>query len=543
MGLSHGTGYLRGSTRRRMTQEEIDRATEAQQLDIAKALMMPPGSAMDALLPPGHSRTPDIGGAYLDRPSRPLLGPSGQGIAPQGIAPISRTPNVNATTRPLLGNVIQAPGYAVPPMGLRPRGPSAPAPIAPQAMPEMWNPEPTPVESRGYPALSQSPIGLLQQQVDEEDDSENDSDEQKDEKSSPWSLALLSAGLGILANNYGHYGQAGPAIGKGAMQGLKTYIDERDKQDKRKRQSEEDVYKKAQQDAYMQQLAMQNRKLQSQDQQDIRNEAMYRTVNELPDGPQRDMLLEEIAIRQGGASNVIKSREERNKQRGKMIQDQTATDALAIAGNDPIKQAWARSDPKKFIEEMGSLETEVKKRAAGAVRINNNLGEKALNDASMKDLVVEQDRNRNRINALSSLDDAVNVVEQGIYTGSGAEIKKGSAKILGTLFGADTDKAARTEEFVSHIGNVVIPALQKLGGPDSDKDVQYLKNVLAGDITLEENAIKSILSKTRRRIIQEMESHSRNINEVGKDMTLPGNMRNTETLEQRKRRQRQEFGF
>jgi len=37
-------------------------------------------------------------------------------------------------------------------------------------------------------------------------------------------MGILSAGLGILANNTGHYGAAGPAIGRGGQIGLGTYL-------------------------------------------------------------------------------------------------------------------------------------------------------------------------------------------------------------------------------------------------------------------------------------------------------------------------------
>ncbi len=45
---------------------------------------------------------------------------------------------------------------------------------------------------------------------------------------------LLAAGLGILANNYGNYGQAAPAIGKGGMMGLQTFLGERQVQERNK---------------------------------------------------------------------------------------------------------------------------------------------------------------------------------------------------------------------------------------------------------------------------------------------------------------------
>lgn len=44
---------------------------------------------------------------------------------------------------------------------------------------------------------------------------------------------LMAAGLGILANNYGKYGQAGPAIGAGGLVGLNTYLGQKQWEDQR----------------------------------------------------------------------------------------------------------------------------------------------------------------------------------------------------------------------------------------------------------------------------------------------------------------------
>jgi hypothetical protein len=43
-------------------------------------------------------------------------------------------------------------------------------------------------------------------------------------------ISLLAAGLGMLANNTGHYGAAGPVIGKGGLIGVQAYGEERDRQ-------------------------------------------------------------------------------------------------------------------------------------------------------------------------------------------------------------------------------------------------------------------------------------------------------------------------
>lgn len=44
-----------------------------------------------------------------------------------------------------------------------------------------------------------------------------------EEKREALNMGLLSAGLGILANNTGHYGAFAPAVGKGLLGGLDTY--------------------------------------------------------------------------------------------------------------------------------------------------------------------------------------------------------------------------------------------------------------------------------------------------------------------------------
>jgi hypothetical protein len=49
------------------------------------------------------------------------------------------------------------------------------------------------------------------------------------EKNNSVPMGLLAAGLGILANNQGHYGAAGPAIGKGGLIGVQAYGEERDR--------------------------------------------------------------------------------------------------------------------------------------------------------------------------------------------------------------------------------------------------------------------------------------------------------------------------
>ena len=99
---------------------------------------------------------------------------------------------------------------------------------------------------------------------------------------------------------------------------------------------------------------------------------------------------------------------------------------------------------------------------------------------------------------------ASELLKQGIYTGSLANYQKDAAKVASKLNLMSPDKAARTEEFIAYIGNVVIPGLKDFGGSDTVEELNYLKEVSAGKISLEPKAMEKILqnieAKTRRRL-------------------------------------------
>ena len=105
------------------------------------------------------------------------------------------------------------------------------------------------------------------------------------------------------------------------------------------------------------------------------------------------------------------------------------------------------------------------------------------------------------LDALTSISDARGAMDKGIYTGYWAEMKKTLAKATP---GIDKTKAANTEEFISHIGNVVIPRLKDFGGNDTVEELRYLQKVLAGDIQVEEPAIRNILNSAERKLQAKM---------------------------------------
>lgn len=102
-----------------------------------------------------------------------------------------------------------------------------------------------------------------------------------------------------------------------------------------------------------------------------------------------------------------------------------------------------------------------------------------------------------KLDALEGVQGAREILSKGIYSGTYAEIQKALAK--GTP-GVDKTTAANTEQFLAHIGEVVIPRLKDFGGNDSNEELKYLQKVMAGDITLEDKALAGILEKAEQKI-------------------------------------------
>lgn len=109
---------------------------------------------------------------------------------------------------------------------------------------------------------------------------------------------------------------------------------------------------------------------------------------------------------------------------------------------------------------------------------------------------------KNKQSALDSIADAKAILKQGIYAGAYGPAGKIVAKYTGI---GSKDKVARTEEFVSYIGNVVIPRLKEFGGNDSEQELKYLNNVMGGNLEMEPAALSRILDRAERNIKRGMD--------------------------------------
>jgi hypothetical protein len=98
--------------------------------------------------------------------------------------------------------------------------------------------------------------------------------------------------------------------------------------------------------------------------------------------------------------------------------------------------------------------------------------------------------------------DAVSLLDQGIYGGAIGPERQFIAKYTGV---GNPKKVQNTEVFMANIGEIVIPRLQQFGGNDSNEELKYLQNVVAGNQRLEPESMKRILISAEKKVQRNIE--------------------------------------
>jgi hypothetical protein len=136
------------------------------------------------------------------------------------------------------------------------------------------------------------------------------------------------------------------------------------------------------------------------------------------------------------------------------------------------------------------------------VSINNVMPDEAAKRAGQKegfDIGEQAAAIEKKYSALDSVREAREIMAKGIYAGTYGDFQKMMAKgTLGMI--GDRQKAINTEEFLSYVGNTVVPRLAEFGGNDSNEEMRYLRSIMGGDTSMEPEAIKSILESAERKI-------------------------------------------
>lgn len=190
------------------------------------------------------------------------------------------------------------------------------------------------------------------------------------------------------------------------------------------------------------------------------------------------------------------------------LKDKSQATHISVGGGES-KQPLPYIDPTTGKAVWGTIADARGKPAAAFDPVTKQIVASAVAEGTVKGKDVAMIGGK--YDALDAISSAKGLLDKGIYTGGYATAGKAIAKYTP---GMDKTKVANTEEFLSHIGNVVIPRLQEFGGNDSVEELKYLRAVSAGDITLEKEAISKILAAAERKI-------NAGIRRVAKGQTQP----------------------
>lgn len=149
--------------------------------------------------------------------------------------------------------------------------------------------------------------------------------------------------------------------------------------------------------------------------------------------------------------------------------------------------------------------------------VNNNtpLGEtefeKAFGRKEGARLSDDLQQRSGKVEGVSAAQEGLKLLDEGIHAGLFADMKKNLDKGYGLIASKEPEKAARTERFIAHIGNLVIPRLKDFGGSDTVEEMKYLQRVMGGDNTLEVSALRQILTSVEQKLQKRVEETDKTV--------------------------------
>jgi hypothetical protein len=169
----------------------------------------------------------------------------------------------------------------------------------------------------------------------------------------------------------------------------------------------------------------------------------------------------------------------------------TLIDAGLKPGTEPFQNRMLEYANKK-VEGAGKGTGNV---TIGGINVDTGAASKAAGK-----IVGENVANiENQFSLETAYKDALSLLNKGIYGGAfGPEQAAATKYSLGLL--GNQKKLENTEVFMANIGEIVIPRLMQFGGNDSNEELKYLQNVVAGNQRLEPESMKRILTSAEKKV-------------------------------------------
>lgn len=166
------------------------------------------------------------------------------------------------------------------------------------------------------------------------------------------------------------------------------------------------------------------------------------------------------------------------------------------------------SETGDLIKDIGAAgDSDVKALAGSVGQLAQSMAEaqaKKAAEAGGADIGKQVAQINSGIKSLTYLSDALDIVNEGIYTGGYGPMQEALSKYSKGVLGSDV-RLSNTEAFRAFIGTVVMPMMEQLGGSDSNEELKKMEKIVAADTTLEESAIKKILRNAMKAVRSDLD--------------------------------------
>ena len=262
-----------------------------------------------------------------------------------------------------------------------------------------------------------------------------------------------------------------------------------------------------------QRMAAANRERQQATPNDIQiaNElsTLQDTLDQLkaqPASPERDRAMNLLTTRYTELQRLTTKPEQKDKY---SAFGQTLIDAGLTPGTEPFQKRmleYATEKAKGAAKGSGNV-------TIGGITVDTGAAAKKASEVIGTNLANIE----SQFSLKTAFDDAIKIVNQGIYAGAYGPEKQFVAKFTGI---GSPQKVENTEVFMANIGEIVIPRLQQFGGNDSNEELKYLQKVVAGDLRMEPKAMLRVLESAERKTRNNIERLQKQVSSAGKNEPL-----------------------
>jgi hypothetical protein len=355
-------------------------------------------------------------------------------------------------------------------------------------------------------------------------------------------ISLLAAGLGILANNTGHYGAAGPAIGKGGLVGVQAYGQERDRMAQQAQLKEQNRMRDEQLAINRKQAGFLDRKATRQETIDVEFADARKALFNAKTPEERQRAAERLAALSDNPESLLKMFGTQKKDEYTLEGVRYNSDGIPFAGEFTRQEGdttttYRYTGPNKY-EKVATG----KKGPSTVVDLKVDTRIPFSEQVQKEQAKALQDNYNKLADAPAAIENfqraRETIPKAGAFVGPFADTKAKVISFVNTSFGTSIrpEEIANSGELQTRLFQQVMDNLKKLDAQPSQLQQQIMMDAF-GRITTDPGAMDRILQVAEDMIRSKVSRHNKDYENAAKEgkFAYPMNIDLPPTYDQRKK--------